>query len=152
MTFKQRSLWIPVPADLRGLVLLSAHPKLWSFVRLCNWCMLLLGPKPPLTHSPVLIVCLATNSFKDVIPQVKNSLLRLLRTCTCPRFQKNPIVILAAHPGPGHVLSHGIMRFTPPPCDYSRSPSTSDLQFSSASQLRALMKIRLWDLSLSLER
>jgi hypothetical protein len=31
----------------------------------------------------------------------------------------------------------GFLRFTPPLCDYSRSPSSWDLQFSSASQLGA---------------
>ena len=41
------------------------------------------------------------------------------------------------------MLSLGIMRFTPPLCDYSRSPSTWDLQFSSASQLGASMRICL---------
>ena len=64
VTFQQRSLWIPVPADLRVLVLVSAHPKLRSFVRLCAWFILSLGPKPPLAHYPAFIVCLATTSFK----------------------------------------------------------------------------------------
>ena len=66
VTFQQRlgPLWIPVPADLRVLVLVSAHPKLRSFVRLCAWSILSLGPKPPLAHYPAFIVCLATNLFK----------------------------------------------------------------------------------------
>jgi hypothetical protein len=34
------------------LVLVAAHPKLRSFVRLCAWSMLLLGPKPLLAHYP----------------------------------------------------------------------------------------------------
>ena len=64
VTFQQRSLWIPVPADLRVLVLVSAHPKMRSFVQLCAWFILLLGSKPPLVHYPAFIVCLATNPFK----------------------------------------------------------------------------------------
>jgi hypothetical protein len=34
----------------------------------------------------------------------------------------------------------GFLRLNPPLCDYSRSPSTWDLQFSSASQLGASMR------------
>ena len=46
------------------IVLVSAHPKLRSFVRLCAWFMVSLGPKPPLAHYPAFIVCLATTSLK----------------------------------------------------------------------------------------
>jgi hypothetical protein len=72
---------------------------------------------------------------------VKNSLLRLLKTCTCPGFflEKNsPIVIpQAAHHALGTCFHAEFLRFTPPLCNYSRSHSTWDLQFSSASQLGA---------------
>jgi hypothetical protein len=64
VTFQQRSLWIPMPAALRVLVLVSAHPKLRSFVRLCAWFMVSLGPKPPLALYPAFIVCLVTTSLK----------------------------------------------------------------------------------------
>jgi hypothetical protein len=46
VTFQQRSLWIPMPAALRVLVMVSAHPKLRNFVRLCAWSMLSPRPKP----------------------------------------------------------------------------------------------------------
>jgi hypothetical protein len=52
------------------------------------------------------------------------------------RVPKNSIVIPAgSSPGPGFEVSQWDFRFTPPLCNYSRSPSTWDLQFSSASQL-----------------
>jgi hypothetical protein len=35
-------------AALRLFVLVAAHPKLRSFVQLCAWSILSLGPKPPL--------------------------------------------------------------------------------------------------------
>jgi hypothetical protein len=54
----------PMPAALRVLALVAAHPKLRSFVRLCVRSILSLGPKPPLAHYPAFIVCLATTSFK----------------------------------------------------------------------------------------
>jgi hypothetical protein len=50
------------------------------------------------------------------------------------------------------LLSRGIMRFTPPLCDYSHSPSMWGLQFSSASQLGALMKIKSFGLSSKLKK
>jgi hypothetical protein len=102
VTVQKRSLWIPMPAALRVLVLVAAHPKLWSFVRLCAWSILSLRPKPRLAHYPAFIVCLATILFKKVVLQMKTlsvtaqkvvlqvkklvPLLRLLRTCTCPGF------------------------------------------------------------------
>jgi hypothetical protein len=64
VTVQKRSLWILKPSPLRLLVLVAAHPKLQSFVRLCAWSMLLLGNKPPLAHYPELIVWLATTLFK----------------------------------------------------------------------------------------
>jgi hypothetical protein len=132
-----------MPAALRVLVLVAAHPKLRSFVRLCAWSILSLRPKLPIAHYPVFIVCLVTTLFKKKFHKWKNSvsLLKLLRTCTCPGFflEKNsPIVIpQVAHQALGMCYHVGFLRFTPPLCDYSRSPSTWDLQFSSASQLGA---------------
>jgi hypothetical protein len=41
----------------------------------------------------------------------------------------------AAHQVLGKCFHVGFLRFTLPICDYSRSPSTWDLKFSSASQL-----------------
>ena len=108
MTVQQRSLWIPVPADLRVLVLVSAHPKLRSFVRLCAWFILSLGPKPPLAHYPAFIVCLATTSLLESIHKWKNPKMWLLRTCTCPRFRKTRSLSHQRSPGPGLVLSRGI--------------------------------------------
>jgi hypothetical protein len=66
VTFQQRSasLWIPMPAALRVLVLVPAHPKLRSFIQLCAWFILSLGPKPPLAHYQAIVVCLATTSLK----------------------------------------------------------------------------------------
>ena len=46
----------------------------------------------------------------------------------------------SAHQAPACAFTRDL-RFTPPLCDYSRSPSTWDLQFSSASQLGASMRI-----------
>ena len=64
-------------------------------------------------------------------------MLRLLRTCTCPRFRKTRSLFQqAAHQALARAFTWDL-RFTPPLCDYSRSPSTWDLQFSSASQLGA---------------
>jgi hypothetical protein len=70
---QQRSLllWIPTPAALLVLVLVSAHPKLRSFVQLCAWSILLLGPKPPLADYPAFIVCLCDNYVQKVVSQVK---------------------------------------------------------------------------------
>jgi hypothetical protein len=51
-------------AALRLLVLVAAHSKLRSFVRLCAWSMLLLRPKPSLAHYPAFTVCLVTTLFK----------------------------------------------------------------------------------------
>jgi hypothetical protein len=48
-----------MPDALRVLVMIAAHPKMWRFVRLCAWSILLLGTKPPLAHYPAFIVCLA---------------------------------------------------------------------------------------------
>jgi hypothetical protein len=53
-----------MPAVLHVLVLVAAHPKLRSFVQLCAWSILSLGPKPPLLHYPAFIVCLAITLFK----------------------------------------------------------------------------------------
>jgi hypothetical protein len=101
MTIQKRFLWIPMPAAIRFLVLVAAHPKLRSFVRLCASSILSLRPKPPLAHYTAFISC--------------HSFLRLLRTCTCPWFflEKNsPIVIpqTASSPGPGHMLLRGIAK------------------------------------------
>ena len=99
-----------MPAALRVLVLVSAHPKLRSFVRLCAWFILSLGPKPPLAHYPAFIVCFATKFVQKVIPQVKkNSLVRLLRTFTMSQVPKNPIVIsTGSSPGPGTCFHVGL--------------------------------------------
>jgi hypothetical protein len=54
------------------------------------------------------------------------------------RLSINPIVIpQAAHQDLGTCFHVGFLRFTPPLCNYSRNPSMWDLQFSSASHLRA---------------
>jgi hypothetical protein len=58
-------------------------------------------------------------------------------------FRKNtPIVIpqAAAHQALGMCFHARFLRFTPALCNYSRSPSTWDLQFSSDSQLGASMR------------
>jgi hypothetical protein len=67
-------------------------------------------------------------------------LLRLLRPCTCPGFflrKKIIIIVQAAHQALGTCFHLELLRFNPPLCNYSRSPSTGDLQFSSTSQLGA---------------
>jgi hypothetical protein len=51
-------------AALRVLVLVAAHPKLWSLVQFCALSILSLWPKPSLAHYPLFIVCLETNLFK----------------------------------------------------------------------------------------
>jgi hypothetical protein len=48
---------------------------------------------------------------------------------------KNPFVIPPALTRPGTCAFTRDLRFTPPLCDYPRSPSTWDLLFFSASQL-----------------
>jgi hypothetical protein len=63
-----------MPAALRVLVLVAAHPKLRSFVRLCAWSMLLLGSKPPLAHYPAFVVCLAQYPALIVEPNFKEFL------------------------------------------------------------------------------
>jgi hypothetical protein len=60
-----------MPAALRVLVLVSAHPKLRSFVQLCAWSILSLGPKPPLADYPDFIVCLCNNFVQKLVSQVK---------------------------------------------------------------------------------
>jgi hypothetical protein len=60
-----------MPAALRLLVVVAAHPRWRRFVRFCAWPMLLLGTKPPLVHYPDFIVCLASEKlfvtdFKDL--------------------------------------------------------------------------------------
>ena len=139
-------------AALRVLVLVSAHPKLRSFVRLCAWFMLSLGPKPPLAHYPAFIVCLATTSLLESIHKWKNPKMWLLKTCTCPRFRKTRSLFQqAAHQALARAFTWDL-RFTPPLCDYSRSPSTWDLQFSSASQLGASTRILSFGLSSKLKK
>jgi hypothetical protein len=52
------------------------------------------------------------------------------------RIPKTPIVDpQASQQALGMYFHVGFLRFTPPLCNYSCSPSTWDLQFSSASQL-----------------
>jgi hypothetical protein len=51
-------------------------------------------------------------------------------------FPKNPIIIPQAdHQALGMCFFMGFLRFNPPLFDYSRSPSTWDLQLSFESQL-----------------
>jgi hypothetical protein len=52
-----------MPAALRVLVLVAAHPKLQSFVQLCAWSILSLRPKPPLAHYSEFIFVTA---FEDL--------------------------------------------------------------------------------------
>ena len=91
-----------MPADLRALVLVSAHPKLRSFVRLCAWFILSLGPKPPLAHYPV-VYSLPCNKFvQKVIPQVKKLSGTAFKDLYVSQVPKNPIVIsTGSSPGPG---------------------------------------------------
>jgi hypothetical protein len=131
-----------MPGALRVLVLVAAHPRLQSFVRLCAWSILSLRPKPPLALSRVY--SLPCNNFvQKVVPHVKNSvsLSWLLRTCTCPGlfFRKNSTIVIpqAAHQALGTCFHVRFLRITPPLWDYSRRPSTWDLQYSSASHLGA---------------
>ena len=65
---------------------------------------------------------------------------------------KNPIVIPPALTRPGARAFTRDLRFTPPLCDYSRSPSTWDLQFSSASQLGASTRMISFGLSSKLKK
>jgi hypothetical protein len=71
-------------------------------------------------------------------------MLRLLRTCTCPGFysRKNSLIVIPqeSHHSLGTCFHVGFLRFNLPICNYSRSTSTWDLQFSSASQLGASMR------------
>jgi hypothetical protein len=55
---------------------------------------------------------------------------------------EKPIIIPQAHQALGMCFHVGFLRFTPLLCNYSRSPSTWDLQFSSASQMGASMRKR----------
>jgi hypothetical protein len=65
-----------MPAALRLLVLVEAHPKLQSFAQICDWYMLLLGPKPPLAHYPLSsIYSLTCNNFvQKVVAKVEKTL------------------------------------------------------------------------------
>ena len=65
---------------------------------------------------------------------------------------KNPFVIPPAPNRPGACDFTRDLRFTPPLSDYSRSPSTWDLQFSSASQLGASKRIKSFGLSSKLKK
>ena len=65
---------------------------------------------------------------------------------------KNPFVIPPALTRSGACAFTRDLRFTPPLCDYSRSPSTWDLQFSSASQLGASTRIKSFGLSSKLKK
>jgi hypothetical protein len=62
----------------------------------------------------------------------------------CPGFffRKNNLIFIAqaAHQALGMFFHVGLLRFIAHFCKYSRSPSTWDLQFSSASHLRASTK------------
>jgi hypothetical protein len=110
VTVQQRSLWIPLLATLSLLVLVAAHLKLRSFAQLCAWSILSLEPKPPLAYYPAFIVCLATTLFKKQFHKWKNSLLRCLRTFTCPGFFleiKTDRYSARSSPSPGNVLSRG---------------------------------------------
>jgi hypothetical protein len=94
---KNRSLWVLMTAALTLLVLVEAHPKLQSFVRLCAWSMLLLGIKPPLLHCPAFIVWLAKSSFKSSSKNEK-TLCYGFKDLYRSQVSKNPIVIpQAAH-------------------------------------------------------
>jgi hypothetical protein len=129
-----------MPTTLFLLVLVAAHPKLRSFVRLCAWSILSLGPKPQLSHYPAFIVCLATTLFKTSSTSEK-LFVTAFKELYVSRviFRKiSPIDIpQAAHQALGTCIHVGFLRFTPPLCNYYLRPSTWDLQFSSASQLRA---------------
>jgi hypothetical protein len=72
--------------------------------------MLLLRPKPPLAHYPAFIVCLATTLLK--------------KYKYASQDPKNLIVILSML---GACAVTGDLRFTPPLCNYSHSPSIRDL-------------------------
>jgi hypothetical protein len=90
--------------------------------------MLLLGTKPPLVHYPDFIVCLA--SEKLFVTDFKDLYVSLF-------LEKNsPIVISQeAYQALGTCFHLGFLRFTPTLFNYTRNPSTWDLQFSSASHL-----------------
>jgi hypothetical protein len=139
-----------MPVDLRVLVLVSAHPKLqlMEFCPTFAWSILLLGPKPPLVHYQSVYSLTCNNFGQKVIPQVKNSLLRLSKTCTCPRKKFHNVKNLSDCYPNGQLIRPRAraftrdLRFNPPLCNHSRSPSTWDLQFFSASQLGESMRIR----------
>jgi hypothetical protein len=131
---QKRSLWI---FALMPGALVAAHPKLWSFVRICAWSMLLLGLKPPVAHYPEFMICLETIFSKKLFHKRKKYLIWILRACTCPGFKNQVVIPQEAFQALGMCFHVGLQRFTPPLCNYSRSPSTWDLQFSSASQMGA---------------
>jgi hypothetical protein len=71
----------------------SITPKVAEIFRLCAWSILLLGPKRPLAHHSLFIVC----------PSItKNSFLGFLRTFTCSEFLKTQSLFQkSAHQAPG---------------------------------------------------
>jgi hypothetical protein len=75
-----------------------------------------------------------------------------LRLVCVPGYKNNPIVIPPALTRPGACAFKRDLRFTPPLCNYSRSPSTWDLQFSSASQLGASTRMKSFGLSSKLKK
>jgi hypothetical protein len=125
----------PMPATLRLLILVAAHPKLRNFVQLCAWSILSLGPKPPFAHYPAFIVYFVTNIL---VPQVKKLSLFVAAfkdLYVSLAIKKTIIIPQASHQAVDMCFNLGFLRFNPPLCDYSRSASTWDLQFPSASQL-----------------
>jgi hypothetical protein len=133
-----RSLWIKMPGAIRVLVLVAALSKLCSFVRLCAWSMLLLGPKAS-TCALSSVYSLPWNNFvQKLVPQVKKLFVTAFKDLYVSRVPKNLIVIpQVAHQALGMCSHVGFLRFDPPLCDYSHSPSTRGFQPSSASQLGA---------------
>jgi hypothetical protein len=128
VTVQKRSLWIPMPVALSLFVLVASHPKLQSFVQLCAWSMLLLGPKPPLAHYPAFIYSLPCNNFvQKVITQVKKLCLFVtaFKDLHVSWVPKNQIIIpQAAHQAMGTCFHVVFQRFAPPLCNYSHSPAT----------------------------
>jgi hypothetical protein len=74
------------------------HSK--SFAQVAEFCptlrLVYFIALPPLAHYSAFIVFLATTLSKKVGPQVKNSVLRFLRTCKCLKFLKSGLVISAS--------------------------------------------------------
>jgi hypothetical protein len=69
--------------------------------------------------------------LQQILPKIKSTNEKVsvpaLKDFYVSQVPKNPNVIIGSSSGPERIISRGILRFTTPLCDYSRSPSTRDL-------------------------